>query len=576
MSVLSLPLLFAVSTSLFLCLNAQQPTVSLDYGEFVGSDDSSTGITSFLGIRFADPPTEERRWQPAVSPPSSSVGTVDATKFANICVGIGQAGDQASEDCLFGNVFVPSGTKSSDGLPVMVWFHGGGFQSGSTRDFDPTMLIKSSAHPMLFASFAYRLGALGFMGGSPLKEDGQLNIGLQDQRTALAWVQRYISNFGGDPNRVTISGQSGGAGSNMFHLLANDGDTGGLFHGVMGDSPSLSFTPTFDSNFAEGVFNQFSSNAGCGTNTSSNVMSCLRSVGINDLVQSWNKLVSNRSSTLFNFAPIVDGDFIRTEPVSAFRSGKFANVPVFFGSNTNEGTGWSAGLRNAAANTANRNANERTVFNFLHGQWPSLNQTSFNNEGVSLYPLNNFDSVNAQGAQMYGEARYICTAGLITASLAGAGQQAFQYHYDNAHLGSSHGSELAGIFPTQTSLSRANVQDLELFQAMREYWTSFVTTGVPTSSSANVDWDPVSNTDDGSPRILLRPNGIRMEDITEQLDERCSFWHDNLGGQELPVADPDPEEPGSGSTSQVDGDARRLGANYPLLVLCVVVLMISY
>jgi len=60
-------------------------------------------------------------------------------------------------------------------------------------------------------------------------------------------------------------------------------------------------------------------------------MSCLRSVGINDLVQSWNKLVSNRSSTLFNFAPIVDGDFIRTEPVSAFRSGKFANVPVFFG-----------------------------------------------------------------------------------------------------------------------------------------------------------------------------------------------------------------------------------------------------
>jgi len=138
------------------------------------------------------------------------------------------------------------------------------------------------------------------------------------------------------------------------------------------------------------------------------------------------------------------------------------------------------------------------------------------------------------------------------------------------------------------------VQDLELFQAMREYWSSFVTTGVPTSSSANVDWDvsrelqssllirilnlaiqPVSNTDDGSPRILLRPNGIRMEDITEQLDERCNFWHDNLGGQELPVADPDPEEPGGGSTSQVDGDAR-LGANYPLLALCVVVLMILY
>ncbi|THV05681.1 alpha/beta-hydrolase [Dendrothele bispora CBS 962.96] len=570
MALLSILTLFSVLASLFLGSNAQQPSVSLDYGTFIGSDDSSTGITSYLGIRFADPPTGELRWKAAVSPPSSNVGTVDATGFANICIGIGQTGNQASEDCLFGNVFVPSGTTSDDGLPVMVWFHGGGFQSGSTRDFDPTMLIKSSAHPMLFASFAYRLGALGFMGGSRIKEDGQLNIGLQDQRVALAWVQRYISSFGGDPNRVTISGQSGGAGCAMFHLLANDGDTGGLFHAAMGESPSLSFTPTFDSNFVEGLFNQFSSNAGCGTNTSSNVMFCLRSADIGSLTQAWGKLVTNRTSTLFNFAPIVDGDLIRSEPVSAFRSGNFADVPVLFGSNTNEGSGWSAGLRNAAANTAEKNATEQTVSNFLRGQWPSLSQASFN-EGLQLYPRNSFDSVNGQGAQMYGEARYICTAGLITASLSGAGQQAFQYHYNNPHLGSFHGSELGGLFPTQNSLSRANVQDLELFQAMREYWSAFVTTWTPTSSSANVDWDVVSNTTDGSPRILLQPGGIQMEDITDLLDRRCAFWHDSLGGQALSEMSPDDPSGPSGSTS----DASRKSVAYGLLLkMCVVVLMI--
>ncbi|KAF5352027.1 hypothetical protein D9758_009414 [Tetrapyrgos nigripes] len=575
----------SVSRTIILHSNAQRPTVNLDYGEFIGSDDSETGITSYLGIRYADAPTGDMRWQPAVSPPSSNVGTVDATQFANICIGIGQTGDQASEDCLFGNVFVPSGTTSDSGLPVMVWFHGGGFQSGSTRDFDPTMLIKSSAHPMMFVSFAYRLGALGFLGGSRLKEEGQLNIGLRDQRTALQWVQTYISEFGGDPNFVTISGQSGGAGSNMFHLLANEGDTGDLFHAVMGDSPSLSFTPTFDSDFVEGIFNQFSSNTGCGINTSEDVMSCLRSTEIDTLVSSWNRLVANRSSTLFNFAPIVDGDFITVEPVEGFRSGNFANVPVMFGSNSNEGAGWSAGLRNSAANTAEKNSSERTVFNFLHGQWPSLNQTAFN-EGLHLYQLNGLGTFNQQGSDMYGEARYVCTAGLITQSLSDAGQMAYQYEYNNPHLGSTHGSELQGLFLMQGSLSKANVQDLQLFQAMREYWSSFVTTGVPTSASADVDWDAVSVTgssDDGSPRILLQPGGIAMENIGTALDQRCDFWHNNLGGQAFAESpDPDPSAtsntPGTTQTSTETSDSRRVPVDYwPLfaLSLCTAVMLIA-
>jgi len=98
-------------------------------------------------------------------------------------------------------------------------------------------------------------------------------------------------------------------------------------------------------------------------------------------------------------------------------------------SNTNEGAGWSAGLPDQSANTANANVTETTVFNFLSGQWIPFTRTSFNH-GLDLYPLTDFGgSFDLQGQQMYGEARYICTAGLITAGATAAGLDAYQYQY---------------------------------------------------------------------------------------------------------------------------------------------------
>ncbi|THV05682.1 alpha/beta-hydrolase [Dendrothele bispora CBS 962.96] len=502
-------------------------------GTFRGVDNSSIGITSFLGIRFADPPTGNNRWRAAVSPPSENLGTVDATDFADICASIGQTGDGTSEDCLFGNVFVPSGTTGGDNLPVVVWIHGGGFQSGGTPDFDPVLLMNTSTNPMIFASFAYRLGPLGFLGGSRLKEDGQLNIGIQDQRVALRWVQRYIAKFGGDPSRVTIWGQSGGAGSTMFHLLANGGDNEGLFHAAMGDSPSLSVTPDFDSAEVESLFDQFASFANCGTNEDDDVLDCLRATDLADLADAWDELVANRTSTLFNFAPISDGEFIDLRPVEGFNSGVFAKVPVLYGSNSDEGANWSSGLPDQNANTRSPNATETTVFNFLRGQWDLLTRASFD-DAVDLYPLDEFDgSFDLQGQQMYGEVRYICTAGLITASETGAGVKAYQYHYDNPHLGSNHGAELGAYFPENTP-DDADEDDLALFEAMREFITSFITTGTPTSKSAGVEWNAVTDTsNDGSPRILFSPDGIRMEVISDELNEHCTFWHSETLAEQM-------------------------------------------
>ncbi|KAI0692950.1 Alpha/Beta hydrolase protein [Cytidiella melzeri] len=128
-----------------------------------------------------------------------------------------------SEDCLFLNVWRPIGTTAKDRLPVLVWFHGGAWMHGasSAPGSDPTEIINCSAaigKPVLFVSINYRLNTFGFLASSQVAPE-DLNAGLHDQRLALAFLQANIGQFGGDPRKVTIWGQSAGAGSVWTHML---------------------------------------------------------------------------------------------------------------------------------------------------------------------------------------------------------------------------------------------------------------------------------------------------------------------------------------------------------------------
>ncbi|KIM35872.1 hypothetical protein M413DRAFT_32110 [Hebeloma cylindrosporum] len=501
-------------------------SVTLDYGTFNGLRNESTGIIYFRGIRFADPPLGDLRWKAPVVPPTKHLGVVDATHFGDICMqtttgNVGSHGN--SEDCLFGNVYIPIDTQVNDKLPVLVWFHGGGFQTGSSHGAPPELIMRSSAKPFIFISFEYRLGPFGFLGGADIKEKGGLNAGLLDQRGALRWVQRYISLFGGDKSQVTIWGQSAGAGSTMFQLIANGGDNEGLFHAAMGDSPSLSFCPPFDGPYITGIYQQFAGLAGC-DNQGAYTLECLRSAPAEKLALAAKQVLLARPTTLFVFSPILDGDFITERPVEAFKSGNFARVPVLFGSNSDEGSGWSAGITDPSANTSMPNATEDTVFNFLRGQYATLGHASFD-DAVNLYPLKEYsNSLSLQLRQMYGECRYICTAPMITgAAIAESNMASFQYHYDNPHLGSFHSAELGAFFGPSPN---AKANDLALLEAMRQYWTSFVTTGQP-SAKNGVAWkvDIPTLEAAGGPYVLLHPGGIVIKEMSADLTARCSFWH---------------------------------------------------
>uniref|UniRef100_A0A8H7XU31 Carboxylic ester hydrolase n=1 Tax=Psilocybe cubensis TaxID=181762 RepID=A0A8H7XU31_PSICU len=361
-------------------------------------------------------------------------------------------------------------------------------------------------------------------GGSEIAESGAINAGFLDQRAALKWVQRYIGQFGGDSGHVTIWGQSAGAGSIMYHLMANNGDTEGLFHAAIMDSPPLVYTPAFNDDYDEGIFQQFAELAGCGNGTTAakdGQLNCLRKLTSTKLAKAGSSLLAARPDTLFLFAPVVDNILIKERPVEAYKAGRFAHVPVIAGSNTDEGAHWSSTVPDPAANTSFPNATETTVFNFLVGQYPSLTSETITTTGFSLYPLESFGgNVSLQGQQMYGEARYICSALMSTPAVPAFGNSAYQYRYDNPHLGSHHKDELQAYFSPSLD---ADDDDLALFETMREYITSFVTTGKPVSKSGP-EWKPVGS-DSGLSRIVFNPQNSAMEEVDNALTTRCDFWH---------------------------------------------------
>lgn len=210
--------------------NVSSPTVDLGYAQYKGNT-TLPGTNVFYGIRYAQPPTGERRWRPpldieagndynptevqdAVSPGPSCVQGTPAWRppQKDNLTAVSVTGE---EDCLRLDVVVPTEPQASS-LPVLVMIHGGGFTQGSSYAVPGSPMVETSQGSMLYVSVQYRLGAFGFLSSSEVRENGQANVGLLDQRAALGWVQRNIRAFGGDPGRVTIIGGSAGGSSGRF------------------------------------------------------------------------------------------------------------------------------------------------------------------------------------------------------------------------------------------------------------------------------------------------------------------------------------------------------------------------
>ncbi|KAI0763529.1 carotenoid ester lipase precursor [Trametes elegans] len=342
------------------------PTVQLDQGTFVGTSDGSTN--KFLGIPFAKPPVGDLRFNlPVAVDPYTGTHTVttfgpscpqqainfdlpselaeDAINF--IVNSIFQLVFPSQEDCLSINVMVPAGTKANAKLPVVAWIFGGGFELGSPSMYDGGSIVKRSValnEPVIYVSMNYRVSAYGFLASKEVKDAGIGNLGMQDQRLALQWIQKYIGAFGGDPTKVTIWGESAGAISVSLHLLANGGDPQGLFRGAFMQSGSP--IPVGDISHGQADYDAIVAQTGCAG--AADTLQCLRGVPFDKLKKAVDASpgIFAPQSLRLAWLPRVDGNFLPDTPQNLVQKGSVASVPFVTGDCDDEGTLFSLSTLN--------------------------------------------------------------------------------------------------------------------------------------------------------------------------------------------------------------------------------------
>ncbi|XP_072492059.1 cocaine esterase-like [Notamacropus eugenii] len=309
-------------------------------GQVQGTQISIKGIDKdvnvFLGIPFAKPPVGALRFSPP-QPPDSWSNVRDATAHPPIClqdvtlsektanimnVNVSITGN--SEDCLYLNIHVPVHAKEGARLPVMVWIHGGGFSVGGAFLYDGSILAASQN--VVVVIIQYRLGILGFF--STGDEHAPGNWGLLDQVAALKWIQKNIANFGGDPGRVTIFGESAGGISVSSHILSPMSK--GLFHRAVMES-GVSLLPGLISSSSEMVVNVMANLSACDRHNSASMVQCLRSKSEDEI------LAFTKNLPLI--PAVVDGHFIPKHPEELLAAGEFHHVPSIIGNNNHE-FGW--------------------------------------------------------------------------------------------------------------------------------------------------------------------------------------------------------------------------------------------
>lgn len=308
------------------------PTAPLGAATVHGT--SLDGVDMFRGIRYAEPPVGERRWRDPL-PAEDGAGSVAATRFGpvapqltNPALNLGPDAVR-DEDCLFLNVWRPAGVDGR--RPVMVWVHGGAYTFGSSSQpmYDARRLVTDG--DVVVVTVNYRIGALGFLDLSSFSTaerrfDG--NLALKDILLALRWVQAHIAGFGGDPDRVTVFGESAGGGL-VTTLLATPSADGLFSRAIAESSPATSmYGPARSRQVAE----QFLREAG--TDAAS-----VRDLSISDVVRAgmavYSAVPTEAPGTLA-FAPIVDGDLVPEAPVTVLKSGRGLPVPLMIGTNRDE------------------------------------------------------------------------------------------------------------------------------------------------------------------------------------------------------------------------------------------------
>jgi carboxylesterase 2 len=490
-----LPLLAAFALSPLVCGAAVHARVNrqvtTSYGSLLGTtSDLNSDVTVYKGVPFATPPTGALRWTSPTSPAPWS-GLMNATSFGADCpqgasqVGIFTSGNEAiAEDCLYMNIWAPANATSTSKLPVYVWIYGGRFElgSGSVPAYDGSHLASKD---IIVVNFNYRMGPFGFLAHPDLSEESghnsSGNYGLLDQIQALTFLRSEIAAFGGDPDRMTVGGQSAGSASalDMMYSPLTTGMIAGCIpesgaRGVHDPETYTLATSHRDKDLAEA--------AGVNFLSTLNVTSIaeLRNISMATLLKynfnSDTVLVGTNFGNVSAFMeppawrPVIDGYVLPYNYGQSLSLNAHNDVPILTGNNADE----SGASPNPGLTVATFTEQYTEMFGNL--------STSFFN----LYPAGNDTAANTANNNMYRDLSRVSTWDWATAWYAGgAKSNVYVYYFDHAPPnqteGVYHGSELwytFGNIPTYYNLTWTD-QDYELQAQMSEYWANFIKTGNP-------------------------------------------------------------------------------------------------
>ncbi|MBN9178609.1 MAG: carboxylesterase/lipase family protein [Microbacterium sp.] len=311
--------------------------VTAPAGTFRGSVHS--GVRSWRGIRYAEPTVGAQRWRDPIAA-AVALDEMDSTAYGPACpqqanpsVPLG-ADTVMDEDCLSLNVWAPD--ASGIPRPVMVWVHGGAYTFGASSQplFDATSLV--NAGDVVVVTINYRLGAFGFLDLAGLLPDAGFdrNLALKDVLLALRWVQQNVAAFGGDPDRVTVFGESAGGGL-VTTLLATPA-AAGLFHRAIAQSSPAS--SVYGTDRAAAVAERFVRELGLDP-AAQDVAEALRALPADEIVRAGMAVyaaVPDSDPGVLAFAPVIDGDLLPEAPALALHEGRGLPVPLLIGTNKDE------------------------------------------------------------------------------------------------------------------------------------------------------------------------------------------------------------------------------------------------
>lgn len=492
-------------------------------------------VLEFRGIPYAAAPAGKLRWE-LPKPPARWAGVRDASQFGSACPQLARFGlTEASlnEDCLSINVSTPKTRKRDDKLPVIVWIHGGAFVGGGSNQYRLDALVRSGN--VVLVSMNYRLGVFGFMAHPAFAAEYNGDLGLEDQRAALRWVKRNIAAFGGDPDNVTVGGESAGAGSVCQHLVSPE-QVAGLFHKALVQSAAcLQPLPSVEEAQQFGL--KVAAEVGCTDPVTA--LQCLRKAPLKILLDAGAKVAG---SAVMSFGPTIGNQTVPRSMAAALKTGDLVKVPVIMGGARDE-LRLYVGYDVQAGHTVTAE-NFMAWLEKIYGNSEREKQQRIPEQIARQYPLTEGVSPPAQLGTIMSD--YTPLVGINNCLYLRTGAAfaryvpVYQFEFADRNapvigvgipaqpdpgfeLGAVHSSELNYLFPNLSNTAKINAPDLApasqtVADLMQAYWTSFARTGTPTAVDGP-QW-PRFGLQDSVMRFV--PGSSGAYDAWQA--HRCDFW----------------------------------------------------